>query len=277
MRLSYLAFLIILFVNCVFPQQKTDIDNIRSLYESFEYKEVIKLSDSLITVNGKLNKSDLTEILMMKAVSHYVLAEEPLARKCFIDMLKIDRHLELDSEKVSPKIVSLFNDVKNDFLHTIPVEQKFTDNKQEETNQITVAPFITKLEDQKKSIVRSFLFPGWGHLYSGDITKGAIISSAALINLGAMIYFIIDANSKENKYLNATSEGIIKTSYDTYNRSYKTRNILIATMIGIYAYAQIDFLFLGGDIISDNIKLGIGENGSDPDRSGVAFLFKLSF
>jgi len=38
-------------------------------------------------------------------------------------MLKIDRHLELDSEKVSPKIVSLFNDVKNDFIQTIPEQQ----------------------------------------------------------------------------------------------------------------------------------------------------------
>ena len=275
MRFSYLAFLLIFFVHYVFPQQKTDVAIIRALYESFEYKEVVKLSDSLLTKSGTLIKSDLAEILMMKAVSHYALAEEPQTRKCFIDMLKMDRHLELDSEKVSPKIVSLFNDVKNDFIQAIPEGQKFTDNKQDITNPLKDDPVSLKLHDQKNSILRSFVFPGWGHLYSGDITKGAIISSAALINLGAMIYFIIDANSKEKKYIGATSESIIKSSYDTYNRSYKTRNILISSMICIYAYAQIDFLFLGRDGVSD-VKIGLGDNGSDPSRSGIAFLFELS-
>jgi hypothetical protein len=276
MRFSYLTFFIILLMAVAHPQQKPDISNIRALYESFEYEGVIKLSDSVLTGKDNLNKSDLTEILMMKAVSHYALAQEPLVRKCFIDMLKLDRNLILDSEKVSPKIVNLFNEVKNDFIQTVPEDQQNPNTRQEVTSQISNDPITIKLQDQKNSIVRSFLFPGWGHIYSGDITKGAIISSTALINLGAMIYFIIDANSKEKKYLNATNELNIKSTYDNYNKSYKTRNILIATMIGVYAYAQVDFLFWGRNTISDNIKLGFGENSSDPDKSGIALLFKLS-
>lgn len=259
------------------PQQKADIANIRALYESFEYEGVIKLSDSVLAGRDNLSKPDLTEILMMKAVSHYALAEEPQVRKCFIDMLKLDRNLILDSEKVSPKIVNLFNQVKIDFLQTIPEDQKISSPRQESTNQISDDPVIIKFQNQKNSIIRSFLFPGWGHIYTGDITKGIIITSAALINLGSMIYFITDANSKGKKYLSATNELNIKSTYDVYNKSYKTRNILIATMIGIYAYAQIDFLFWGGNTISDNIKLGLGENGSDPGKRGIALLFKLSF
>ena len=275
MRFFYSVFLILLLKNFAFPQQNNDIANIRNLYESFEYKEVIKLSDSVLAGKGTLNKSDLIEILMMKAVSHYVLAEEPQVRKCFIDMLKIDRHLELDSEKVSPKIVGLFNDVKNDFIQTIPEEQKFTDNKQEVTNSLNNDPVSAKFLDQKNSIIRSFLFPGWGHLYSGNVTKGAIISSAALINLGSLIYFIIDTNVKEKKYLSATDGNNINSTYNSYNRSYKTRNILISSMIFIYTYAQLDFLYLGANGISD-IKIGISNNNSDPSGSGIGFLFKLS-
>jgi hypothetical protein len=277
MKFLYLVFPIIFLIGCAFPQQKTAIANIRTLYESFDYQGVIKLSDSVLTEKEKLNKSDLTEILMMKAVAHYVLADESQVRKCFIEMLKIDRHLELDSEKISPKIVSLFNEVKNDFLQTIPEEQKITDTKQEGNNQGSNDPLIPLYENQKKSIIRSFIYPGWGHLYSGNIVKGTIISSAALINLGSMIYFIIDANSKEKKYLSTTDESIINSSYDIYNRSFKVRNILITSMICIYAYAQIDLLYLGGNGMSDNIKIGIGENGSEPGKSGIAFLFKLSF
>jgi hypothetical protein len=276
MKSLYLFLSIISFINFAFPQQKTDINTIRKSYESFEYNDVIKSADSLLADKSKLNKSDLTELLMMKAVSHYALAEEDKTRKCFIEMLKIDRHTELDSETVSPKIVSLFNEVKNDFIQAIPEDQKFIDNKLADTNQIPNDLTLTRFQDQKNSIIRSFLFPGWGQLYSGNTTKGLIISSAALINLGSMIYFIIDANSKEKKYLNAIDANTISSSYDSYNRSYKTRNILISSMIFIYAYAQVDFFYLGGNVISD-IHLGIGENVSDPNRSGAAFLFKLSF
>lgn len=276
MRFLYLALLMILLIDCAFPQQNNDINKIRSLYESFDYKEVISLSDSVLAGRGALNKSDKTEILMMKAVSHYVLAEEPQVRKCFIDMLKIDRHLELDSEKVSPKIVSLFNDVKNDFIHTIPEQQRFTDSNQEVTTPTIKDPNLTAFQDQKNSIIRSFLFPGWGHIYSGNITKGVIISSATLINIGAMIYFIIDATTKEKRYLSTTDENYITSTYNSYNRSYKTRNILISSLIFIYTYSQIDFLFLGGGGNS-NIRIGIGNNEPDPRDSGIAFLFKLSF
>ena len=276
MRFLYLALLMNLLIDCAFTQQNNDISKIRSLYESFDYKEVISLSDSVLGGREALNKSDKTEILMMKAVSHYVLAEEPQVRKCFIDMLKIDRHLELDSEKVSPKIVSLFNDVKNDFIHTIPEQQRFTDSNQEVTTPIIKDPNLTAFQDQKNSIIRSFLFPGWGHIYSGNIIKGVIISSATLINIGAMIYFIIDANTKEKRYLSTTDENYITSTYNSYNRSYKTRNILISSLIFIYTYSQIDFLFWGGGGNS-NIRIGIGNNEPDPRGSGIAFLFKLSF
>ncbi|MDR3667195.1 MAG: hypothetical protein P4L35_10175, partial [Ignavibacteriaceae bacterium] len=106
MKFLYLSLIIISFFDLAFPQQKTDINNIRTLYQSFDYRGVIQSADSLLTEKNDLDKSDLTEILLMKAVSHYALTEEAQTRKCFIDMLKIDRHLELDSEKVSPKIVS---------------------------------------------------------------------------------------------------------------------------------------------------------------------------
>jgi hypothetical protein len=276
MRILISFFFIIFLMNFTFPQHKTDINNIRTAYESFEYREVIRLSDSLLAGKGTLNKSELTDVLMMKAVSHYTLAEEDKVRKCFIEMLKIDRHLELDSEKVSPKIVSIFNEVKNDFIQAIPEEQKFIENKLEPSNQLK-NDFITgKLNSQKNSIIRSFLFPGWGHLYSGNQTKGVIILTAAAINLGSLIYYIVDVGAKEKKYLNATEENNITSSYDSYNRSYKTRNILITSLLFIYTYAQIDFFYLGGSG-SPDVNMSLGKNDSDPEGSGIAFRFKLAF
>jgi TM2 domain-containing membrane protein YozV len=277
MKLVLLNLFIFSFFICGFAQQKTSLDDLRSLYQSFEYNKVITLSDSILSSKDTLNNSELTEILLMKAVSHYALDEEPQVRKCFIDILKINRDYVPDSDKVSPKIVSLFTDVKNDFLHTITVEQKsLSKNSEQLPVQSGYDLILDNAQIQKNSIVRSFLFPGWGQLYSGNITKGSIISSAALINLGAMIYFIIHTNTLDKNYNNETDESLIPSQYNSYNKSFKIRNILISSFILIYAYAQIDLLILDVNNLPQ-IRLGLAGNSLLYGDTGFRFSMKYSF
>jgi hypothetical protein len=261
----------------IFAQQKTSIDDLRSLYQSFEYDKVIALSNNILLGKDTLSDSELTDVLLMKAVSHYALAEEPQVRKCFIDILKIDRDYEPDSDKVSPKIVTLFRNVKNDFLQTITINQKSLIKDAEQLPvQTSYDQVLINVQRQKNSIIRSFLFPGWGHLYSGNLTKGAIISSAALVSLGSMIYFINHTNTLDNKYINETNETLIPSLYNSYNQSYKIRNILISSFILIYAYAQIDFLLLDGNNLPQ-IKLGISGNNPASRETDLWFSLKYSF
>jgi len=240
MKPALLILFILSFFICSFAQQKTPIDDLRLFYQSFEYDKVITLSETILSAKDTLNNSDLTEVLLMKAVSHYALAQEPQVRKCFIDILKANRDYEPDSDKVSPKIISLFRDVKNDFLHTITVEQKPLSKDMELLPvQYRYEQYLMEVQLQKNSIIRSFIFPGWGHLYSGNSTKGAIISSAALINLSAMIYFIIHTNNLYRNYTSETDESLIPTQYNSYNQSYKIRNILISSSLIIGALFAI--------------------------------------
>jgi len=277
MKLVLLNLFILSFVIGGFAQQKSMIDDLRSYYQSFEYDKVISLSDTILAAKDTLNNSDLTEVLLMKAVSHYALADEPLVRKCFIDILKINRDFIPDSDKVSPKIVNLFINVKNDFLHTITVEQKslIKDNEQLHV-QADYSQIFNSIQNQKSSIVRSFLFPGWGHLYSGNQTKGAIISSAAIINLGAMIYSIMHTNALDKNYINESDETLISSRYNSYNQSYKIRNILISTFALIYTYAQVDFLFLDGNNLPQ-IKLGLSENNPVFRETDLRFSLSYAF
>lgn len=279
MKPVLLYLFILSFVICSFAQQKTPIEDLRILYQSFEYDKVISLSNNILSARDKLNNKDLTDVLLMKAVSHYALAEEPEVRKCFIDILKINRDYVPDSDKVSPKIVNLFTDVKNDFLRTITVEPK---SLSKETEQLPVQvktsyeQILVNAQTQKNSIIRSFIFPGWGHIYSGNLTKGAIISSAALINLGSMIYFIIHTNTLNKQYIDETDETLISSRYNSYNSSYKIRNTLISSFILIYAYAQLDFLLFDGSNLPQ-LKLGLSGNNPSLRDSDLSFSLSYSF
>ena len=160
MRFLHIIFLV--FSILVSAQQKTNMDEIRSKYESFEYKDVITLSEKCLTLKDSVSRQDLMEIYMMKAVSHYALTEIPQVRKCFIEMLKIDNNFEPDSDIVSPKIVNLFDEVKNDFMQTRTEHQIVISSELDSLRLADNEAFLNRLSLQRNTLLRSLVFPGWG-------------------------------------------------------------------------------------------------------------------
>lgn len=259
---SSLIFLLLLFTCSIsYSQDSLSIKNITAQYEAFEYVKVIQLSDIILQQKDSLTKDEVLNVLLMKAVSHYALSEEDKVRKSFIEILKTDREYVIDSEKISPKIVKIFNEVKDDFLVSVP-EQLKKDEVKLQPPQINYSDVLYKYKEEKESIIRSFVFPGWGHLYSGKTLKGEIITSAAVINAGALIYFIIDSNNKRKTYLNETNQSLIQSKYSSYNSSYITRNMLITSLAIIYTYAQLDILIFNPAQLPDvNFNLTTSTEG----------------
>ncbi|OGV88193.1 MAG: hypothetical protein A3J88_01340 [Melioribacter sp. RIFOXYB12_FULL_38_5] len=67
-------------------------------------------------------------------------------------------------------------------------------------------------------------------------------------NLAAMIYYVFDTNKKEDAYLKETNKFLVDQKYASYNSSYKTRNILIATYAALWIYSQIDLHFFNNTL-----------------------------
>ena len=113
-----------------------------------------------------------------------------------------------------------------------------------------------------------------GQIYLDNKTKGWITTTVSTINLGALIYFIFDAKSKEDAYLKESNKSLMQQKYNNYNSSYKTRNILIASYVAIWLYSQIDMLFFSNGSESTTIK-------QTPDLASNVFLdtnlFQLRF
>lgn len=279
--MAYRFFLLIMGLTLfsALPQEKVTISGIRSAYESFEYREVINLSASFLAEADSSEMKKVNEVLLMKAVSHYALAEEAMTRRCFIDMLKNDKDARLDSAAVSPKIVDLFDRIKADFLEMLPesrsqgtiVLPEGGQNKPEP--QKDYSGELTLVRQQydiyRSSVIRSLLLPGLGHLHLGEKTYGYILTGLAVVTAGTAAYYIMDTGIKENKYLAETQESTIRAAYSEYNSAYKLRNGFLTAFGLIWIYAQSDILlfnnslYLSPDIQTVNNRFaGLGINFS---------------
>src|ERR1035437_4849824 len=91
--------------------QDVTFEKVKQLFDSFDYDNLIKTSNQLLA-KGNLNDSLLIEIHIMRAVSFYADGNQDQTKKSFENVLVIKRNYSPDPLKISPKLVSLFEDVK---------------------------------------------------------------------------------------------------------------------------------------------------------------------
>ena len=226
--------------------------------------------------SGSMSDKDLTDIYMIKAASHFAVKEDGNSRKSFIEVLKINSDFEIDDVIYSPKLVSFFNEVKEEFLDIIMTEEKIK-TLEKIDKSVLPAHSLALNKEMNSAIAKSLIVPGWGHLHSKYNTKGWILITASTAALGSMIYFIVDANKKENNYLAETNATLIQQKYDDYNSSYQIRNLLIASYAAIWLYSQIDILFFSNELGSENISLNNSANYYPQNSNNIVVSLQIPF
>ncbi len=258
-------------LSCSFAQE-TSFDKVKKLFEAFDYNNVIKSSEELLQ-KGNLSDSLTIEVHLMRAIAFYSNGDELSTRKSFENILKIKKNFTPDPSRIPPKLIQIFGEVKTEYMRNNPdieAPRDTTQAKQEIKHE--------DLGAMRSATITNLLLPGAGQFQIGNTSKGWIVSSAAALNLGAMIYFIIDTKKKENNYLNESDRTLMAQKYDDYNKTYKVRNVLIATYAAIWIYSQIDLLFLDGQnsAINESQKLSLTlENYSAISTINLGFRFKF--
>lgn len=252
-------FYLIFFLNGFLIGQVDDsLAVLKEQFDSFKYSEAIKTSGSILQQRDSLNTDVLINVLRMKAVSHYTLADDELAEKTFKEILQVDSTFSFDPSKTSPKIIDFFASVKKNYL------QQQKEIKEPERiivrDTVFVPQIITKESSAnfKSTAVRSLIFPGWGHLYAGEKLKGFILGGAALTALGSFIYFSIDASRKEEEYLKEKNLELINFKYNNYNTSYQFKNYSLAALAVVWLYAQMD-IFIFDSESAKNLSISINK------------------
>ncbi|MFH1197391.1 MAG: hypothetical protein V1720_16955 [bacterium] len=267
-----LAYIFIVF-NSISAQQEI-LSEIRYKFETFQYEDVVRLSDQIIATYRDLSPDTLLSVYTMKAVSHYNLNQDELSRRSFIELLKIKKDYNLDPIIISPKIITFFESVRTDYNRILDtkndVNNQTRDSIQTNLNTISSSSF----SNYQSSILQSFLLPGLGHLTSNRPVEGWVLTSLSAINIGSLIYFVFDTNKKEDQYLSEPDPLFVQEKYNQYNSSYKIRNVLIASYIIIWTYSQLDMLlFYNADENKSNFMPELNAEML-PDKS-VKYNFSL--
>lgn len=248
MKKRYILFLLLLTVTISNSAQQTKnpFDRLLKLFETFQYHRVITLADSLLNYEYNFTNEQIIEIYRVKGISEYSLLEEANTKKSFLAILNLNHNFELDPEITSPKIISFFNNVKSEYLIdlTKQKEKQIENQKPQDTLYTTkIVQSFTAKENLRKAMMRSLVMPGWGQIFAGEKTKGYILTSLGTISLGSMLYFIFNANQKQDAYLSEKDSYLIAERYNDYNNAYRLRNASIISFTVIWLYSQIDLLF----------------------------------
>ena len=236
--------------------QEVSYQKVKQAYEKFEYENVIKLSDQLIQKGG-ISDSLMIDIYIMRANTFFLKEDDVATRKSFENILMIKKKYTPDPSNISPKLISIFNEVKTEYLRNHPEVKQPQDSTQAKQEIKFIDPSI-----MKSAIVQNILLPGLGQLYIDNDTKGWFTTSVSTLSLGAMIYLVLDTKMKENSYLNESNKLLIQQKYDDYNKSYKIRNVLIISYAVIWLYSQIDLLFFSNGDQDSKSKLSQSNNFS---------------
>ncbi len=239
--ISKLILIVLFFAGLSFSQDK-NLQNIKQNFENFDFHSVINLTKEFLSEEKNINDKTLIDLYTMEAVSYYSLSDLDSARTVFIDLLKINKNHELDSMEVSPKIISFYKNVKDEYNKIL--EENVKPVQKIDTVLVKSKPeIIYNNSNLKSTMFRSIILPGWGHFYINENSKGWIFGTLSLAALGGSVYYYINTGSKEKVYLNESNPVLINKKYDDYNSSYKMRNVLIISYVAIWLYTQIDLLF----------------------------------
>jgi len=248
----YILFASSLFPLNVFSQTGLPEREILDQYfKHFEYEKVISLADSILANRNNLNDQQRLDIYRMRALSNYSLLHMNLSLKDFIEILKINPNFALDPVQTSPKIITFFNEIKATF------------RDQEETPQVikikkdTVQIVRDTSGLFKNMLIRSAIVPGTGHIYLDNSAKGWLLTSASTLSLAGAVYYIFDCHKTEKNYLNETNPALIEEKYDSYNSSYKKRNLLITAYAVLWFYSQTDILFFQSKKLSSKMTVSL--------------------
>ena len=233
-----------LFIFNISAQNKDDLKELKTRFESFNYSNVISIAEKMLEDKARYSEDELIEIYLLKGISHYSLKQPEEVKSCFYEILKLNSSYKIEPSRVSPKIINEFEKAKNEYDQIVSDRESTVTVKTDTLYRVDTLLVGTDKEIYSSTMIRSIVLPGWGHLYAGHKTKGLVLTSVSAVTLGSMLYYIFDTNDKRSQYLNELDPDLIDQKYDDYNSSYKIRNALIAAYAIVWIYAQLDLLFI---------------------------------
>ncbi len=209
---------------------------VETLYYRGSYEEVLTKVEEFIKGDTTLDEVIVIELCKYAAFSYVALGKISDAREEFRSILRKDSTVALDPELVSPKIIEVFDDVKNELKS---IRQPDTMMSLSIINS-DLMPGSLSL---RTAVLRSFAFPGVGQAYLGEKTKGWLYIAGEGLSLGGLILTQVFMVKAHEYYLEARDSVDFDARYKIYNNWYHARNAFGGLALGIWISAPLEILF----------------------------------
>ncbi len=212
------------------PSQTVQVDDLlhqlAEAYNNFDYQKSAELLTIAFKSIDRYPPRKKIEIYRYAAFIAFQKGNTTLAADHFWKILEIDPTYSLDPVDTPPKLMTLFQKTKIDYLKDLNQRLK-----------------ILERQNTKAEIPwRSFVLPGWEQWHRGYRVRGAILSAASMGTLGGLIYSAIKANREKQRYLNARDAQTAADLYKKYNSHYQRQFYFGYAFVTLWAVSQIDLM-----------------------------------
>ncbi|MEJ2636562.1 MAG: hypothetical protein P8184_14870 [Calditrichia bacterium] len=208
-------------------QEESGSDLVRQLidaYNRFDYQKSSELLSIAFQHMDKFPPADQKDIYQYAAFIAFQNGNSTLAENHFWHLLEIDPTYTPDPVTTAPKLLTLFQKTKIEFL--------------EDMNQRLQK---IRVPEQKRDIPwRGILLPGWEQWHRGYRSRAAVFIGAAAISAGGFVYSAIQAHNKKSSYEEAATPGAAASFYDDYNQYYRQQYYFGYAFAAVWALSQID-------------------------------------
>ena len=200
------------------------VEQLDRAYNQFDYQRSAELLNAAFNSLDQLSVNDRVEVYKYAAFIAFQNRNNTLTSNHFWNLLELDPNYVLDPVTTSPKLLTLFQKTKIEFLEDM--------NRRFE---------VIQGEKNERDIAwRAFIFPGWEQWHRGYQTKGSILVGTGLFSVGGLVYSSIMASQKKNDYLDSKNPEEIANLYDEYNTHYQRQFYFAYAFITLWAISQID-------------------------------------
>ncbi len=210
-------------------------------YEQFDYARSAELLNIAFRSLDNFPPADKIEIYRYAAFIAFQQGNSTLASNHFWNLLEIDPTYSLDPVETPPKLLTLFQKTKIEYLEDL-------------NRRIRV---LQERAVHKPVPWRSFLFPGWEQWHRGYRTRGALLGAAGVISLGGFIYSVVQTGQKKSAYESATDPARAAELYQQYNRFYRNQFYFGYAFFATWAFSQVDLTLWSHPKIRMKLTTGV--------------------
>ncbi len=234
-------FLVLLLFLSVIPLRSEPVEDAWNAYLIGDFDKVEKIVSSSLKLP---DLSDSTRAMLYFTVgcSDAMQGRDISAISAFERALDIDPGLRKKSSDLPPPVWEIFSPIQEKAASvrtSIIVEAGPVFSENTINNPDTLKVYVPVMRD-RSTILKSFSFPGWGHLSEGR-KKGLVFGSIEALSVMCFVWSIAKTADERDDYLRENDVNQIQSEYDEYNLYYKLSwGFGLSTAI-TYIAAQIDF------------------------------------